>query len=148
MDREKFIEMCDLSLKPVRNEFSFSQEKMAVILGISKKTLVEIEKGRASLGWAGSVVLCYLFEESLVLSGVFGGRQREIMMYLAFDGAEPKYPQARGGSILWKTIMENEKYKIQQNIITQHYRLVDSKGRRIESSIDLEDLMDIFQDLK
>jgi DNA-binding XRE family transcriptional regulator len=50
MDRKQFIEICDSKLKMIRIEFSYSQEKMALILGISKKTLVEIEKGRSSLG--------------------------------------------------------------------------------------------------
>ena len=57
LDREDFIKTCNSKLKLVRTEFSFSQDKMAVMLGISKKTLVEIEKGRSSLGWSGSIVL-------------------------------------------------------------------------------------------
>ena len=51
MDRKSFIEEMDIHLKLVRTEYGCTQEMMARILGISKKTLVEIEKGRSSLGW-------------------------------------------------------------------------------------------------
>lgn len=40
---------------------------MAHELGISKKTLVGIEKGRSSLGWTGSAALCLLFGDSETL---------------------------------------------------------------------------------
>jgi len=144
MERKQFIEICDLKLKLVRTESAFSQEKMAVILGISKKTLVEIEKGRSSLGWIGSVALCSIFYNSEVISGAFGGKPTDIILALAFEGREPNYSQTIGGRIWWQTIMENEAYIIQQNNISQHYRLLRADGRRIASSFNLEDLTVLF----
>ena len=41
MNKKEFIEICDFKLKLIRTEFSFSQDKMAIILGISKKTLYQ-----------------------------------------------------------------------------------------------------------
>ena len=68
MDRNEFIRKADEKLKLVRTEYGYNQEKMADILGLSKKTLVQIEKGRSSLGWSGAVVLCTIFERSEVRS--------------------------------------------------------------------------------
>lgn len=144
MNRKQFIQICNQNLKLVRNEFSFNQDKMAMTLGLSKKTLVEIEKGRSSLGWAGSVVLCTLFAQSQILTNAFGDKHGEIILTIAFEGTEPDYPQTRGGTIWWETIKENSEYTIQQNIISQHYRLLNSEGKRIGSSLDLEDLMETF----
>lgn len=146
MDRKQFIEICNLKLKLVRTESAFSQEKMAVILGISKKTLVEIEKGRSSLGWTGSVALCSIFYNSQVISDTFGGKPTDIILALAFEGSEPHCPKTFGGKIWWQTIMKNEEYIIQQNIISQHYRLLTAEGRRAASSFNLEDLMIIFNE--
>lgn len=64
MTRDEFIKECNRIEKLIRTEFNYSQEHMAEILGISKKTLVEIEKDRRSLGWSGSVVLCSLFHDA------------------------------------------------------------------------------------
>lgn len=144
MDRIQFIQLCDLHLKLVRTEFSYSQEKMALVLGISKKTLVEIEKGRSSLGWAVSVVLCTIFTNSKVLFNVFRGKQSEIILFIAFEDSEPEYPQTMGGAVWWKTIENNSEYTIQQNIISQHYRLLNSEGKRVASSLDLQDLTELF----
>lgn len=53
MDRDTFVDLMNHQLKLVRTEYGLTQEAMARALGLSKKTLVEIEKGRSSLGWMG-----------------------------------------------------------------------------------------------
>lgn len=40
MDRNEFVRKADEKLKLIRTEYGFNQEKMADVLGISKKTLV------------------------------------------------------------------------------------------------------------
>ena len=144
MNKQDFISVCDTKVKLVRTEYALSQDKMAFMLGISKKTLVEIEKGRSSLGWTGSVALCTIFEESDVIAGVFGGRPHDMILALAWNGSEPIYPHTMGGRIWWQTIMENKDYTIQQNILSQHYRLLTADGRRVASSFVLEDLMRLY----
>lgn len=144
LNRTLFIEICDLKLKLVRTEYAINQEKMAVILGISKKTLVEIEKSRSSLGWTGSVALTTIFNESEIITNAFGGNLLDIIHDLAFEGSEPHVSPVSSNRIWWQTIMENEKYTIQQNIISQHYRLLTADGKRIASSFDIEDLTDQF----
>lgn len=144
MNREDLIARSDQLLKLVRTEYAFTQEKMAQILGLSKKTLVEIEKGRSSLGWTGSVAFCTLFADSQVLQSAFGGTPGDLLLELAFQGKDPPYPQTWGGHVWWQTVRENETYRIQQNMISQHYRLLTKDGRRISSSFDLEDLLPPF----
>ncbi|MBQ3031325.1 MAG: helix-turn-helix domain-containing protein, partial [Anaerotignum sp.] len=61
MTKKDFAVQMDASLKSVRKEYGFTQEKMAAVLGISKKTLVEIEKGRSSLGWTGAAAFAAIF---------------------------------------------------------------------------------------
>ena len=140
MDKKEFVSLCDAKVKLIRAEYSLSQDKMALMLGISKKTLVEIEKGRSSLGWTGSVALCSIFQNSEVIAGVFGGQPGDIIQALSWNGSEPVYPQTMGGRVWWQTIMKNGQYVIQQNILSQHYRLLTADGRRVASSFILEDL--------
>ncbi len=42
MNKKEFVEFMDSKLKLVRTEYGLTQDKMALVLGISKKTLVEI----------------------------------------------------------------------------------------------------------
>ena len=67
MTKKEFAAALDSALKAVRKEYGFTQEKMAAVLGISKKTLVEIEKGRSSLGWTGAAAFAAIFRESGIL---------------------------------------------------------------------------------
>lgn len=148
MDRNEFIGTCNKKLKLVRTEYEYSQDKMAHILGVSKKTLVEIEKGRSSLGWSGSVTLCSIFGNSEIIAGVFGGKPTDVIMALAFDGNEPIYPQTMGGKIWWTDIEKAEKYKIQQNIISRHYRILDDNDRRVCSNFDFDKIKTIFSEVQ
>lgn len=147
MDREEFIAKCNEKLKLVRTEYNLSQEKAARILGLSKKTVVEIEKGRSSLGWSGSVTLCTVFANSEILSGLFGGNPIDIIMALAFEGNEPIYPKTMGGKLWWKQIEERDGFKIQQNIISHHYRILDREDRRICSSFELNEIKERFSEV-
>lgn len=145
MERADFIELCSSKLKLVRVEHGFTQEKMAHVIGLSKKTLVDIEKGRRSLGWTGSVALCFIFENSDVIASAFGGKPTDIIMALAFEGKQFSYPQAADKRAWWNTLDENSRYCIQQNVISQHYRLLTKDGRRIASSFDINDLLPLFK---
>ena len=79
MTKDLFIHEMNQQLKLVRTEYNLTQDAMAKALGLSKKTLVEIEKGRSSLGWMGAVALCTIFSESQVLSGHLGGKAEDMI---------------------------------------------------------------------
>jgi DNA-binding XRE family transcriptional regulator len=136
MTREEFIKKTDQKLKLVRTEFAYSQDKMAGILGISKKTLVQIEKGRSTLGWMGAVALCTIFGQSEIISMTFGGQPVDVIMALAFDSTERQYAKTLGGKVWWVEVEASGDYKIQKNIISQHFRILDSEDRRICSSFE------------
>ncbi len=144
MDRDDFIALCNSKVKLVRTEFSFSQEKMALMLGISKKTLVEIEKGRSSLGWSGSVVLCAIFSNSEILNNTFTQNPVDVFRNIAFENSEPNYRQANTYRIWWQTILQNDEYLIEQNIVSQHYRLLTKDNKIVASSFNIEDLKKIM----
>ena len=116
MDKDLFVKRMSELLKPVRAEYSLTQEEMAETLGISKKTLVETEKGRRQLGWTESVAMALLFEQSNILQNAFGGESSDIVRAIAFAERNIIYPQTMGGKIWWNTIADEEGYKIQQNM--------------------------------
>lgn len=140
MNREEFIREMDTQLKLVRTEYGYTQEMMASILGLSKKTLVEIEKGRSTLGWMGAVAFVSLFSDSRILSSLLGGEADDMVKALAFEGKKPYFFPTMGGHIWWRTAEESEKWRIQQNIISGHYRALDSRDRRISFGFDLEEV--------
>ncbi len=148
MERVLFVSQMDQKLKVIRTEYGLTQEKMADILGISKKTLVEIEKGRRSLGWSGAVTLAALFADSEILQNAYGGELSDLLTALAFQHTNVTYPPTMGGKIWWKQLEEFGGYQIQQNIISQHYRLLTPQGHRIVSSFSREDLTPYVQQIQ
>ena len=148
MTREEFVAELDGLAKLVRTEYGFSQEVMARVLGISKKTLVEIEKGRRSLGWTGAAALCAIFPDSQVLSGRLGGEAGELIRALAFRDLRPTYPKTMGGKVWWRTVETMGPYRVQQNLLSQHYRALDPEDGRVCSSFDLEEIRRQLRELE
>lgn len=140
MTRDAFVMEMDRQVKLVRTEYGFTQDVMSKVLGISKKTLVEIEKGRSSLGWTGAVALCTIFSGSQVLSGLLGGEAGDMVRALAFQNLKPVYPKTMGGKVWWRFVETHGPYTIQQNLISQHYRALDREDGRVCSSFDLEQI--------
>ncbi|AKL95910.1 transcriptional regulator [Clostridium aceticum] len=138
MNRDEFIKKVDAKLKLIRNEKNFTQDKMAEVIGMSKKTLVQIEKERSTLGWTGAVAVCSIFKHSEVLQMTFGGDPQDIILSLAFSNHEHSYETTLGGKVWWRDVEKTDKYRVQQNIISKHYRILDRQDRRICSSFEIE----------
>ncbi|GFZ30427.1 XRE family transcriptional regulator [Clostridium zeae] len=147
MTREEFIKKVDEKLKLIRTEKGYTQDKMAEILGISKKTLVQVEKERGSLGWAVAVATCMIFKNSEILELTFGGDIDEIIMSLSFKNEERKHAPTLGGKVWWNNIKSEKGFIIQQNIISNHYRILDSNNRRICYSFEKEYIDKRFKEL-
>lgn len=144
MERTEFIRQVDGLEKLVRTEHGYTQQQMALFLGISKKTLVEIEKGRASLGWTGAVTLCSLFSDSQVLQNAYGGELSDMLRALAFAGMPHPPCPTMGGRVWWRTLREENGFRIQQNYVSQHYRILDQKDGRLFSSFSMEEVEDFW----
>ncbi|MBR4404624.1 MAG: helix-turn-helix transcriptional regulator, partial [Clostridiales bacterium] len=83
MKREEFIKTVSSKLKLIRTEYGITQEAMSEMLGISKKTLVETEKGRRELSWTEVIAVVTVFEKSEVLKGITGGDASDVIHALA-----------------------------------------------------------------
>ena len=142
MTKKEFAAQMDGQLKAVRKEYGFTQEKMAAVLGISKKTLVEIEKGRSSLGWTGAAAFAAIFGESGILQEKYGGELSDLVEALAFADAQPQYPKTMGGKVWWRETLKKKGYCIQQNLISGHFRLLDKEDHRLMASFDLERVLE------
>ena len=104
MKKDEFIAEMNHQVKLVRTEYGLTQDAMAKALGLSKKTLVEIEKGRSTLGWMGAVAFISIFSASQVLSGALGGEAEDMILALAFEDLKPTYPKTMGGKVWWRTV--------------------------------------------
>ena len=148
MQKDEFIAEMNHQVKLVRTEYGLTQDAMAKALGLSKKTLVEIEKGRSSLGWMGAVAFSSIFSASQVLSGALGGEAEDMILALAFEDLKPTYPKTMGGKVWWRTVEQVGEFQIQQNLISQHYRALDTEDGRVCSSFDLEQVRACLKELE
>lgn len=147
MNRNEYIDKISELCKLVRVEVDLSQDKMAQILGISKKSLVETEKGRRKLSFSEAVALSCIFSHSAVLHNEFGGEMSDMIEALAFAQSKPSYPKTMGGKVWWKEVSAKEGYRIQQNLLSGHYRILNPEDERMMSSFDLKEVQAYFDKL-
>jgi Predicted transcriptional regulators len=74
MDKQEFTEILQSKFKIVRTEAGYTQDAMSHTIGLSKKTLVQIEKERILPNWTTCISLCALFRDSEVLTNIFWRR--------------------------------------------------------------------------
>jgi len=147
MTRDELVSEVNDRLKLVRTEYGLTQDKMAAILGISKKTLVESEKSRRSLGWTEVVAITAIFAQSTILKDALGEDFSEMVSALALRDVEVTYPSTMGGKVWWREVKKANGYHIQQNVISNHYRLLDDADRRLMSSFDLKAVENYMEEL-
>ncbi|MBU8785847.1 MULTISPECIES: helix-turn-helix domain-containing protein [Bacillus] len=141
MDKDYIIELISLKLRLIRTESGYTQEKMANVLGISKKTLVQIEKGRTTAGWTHVVAVCALFRNSEVLQSVLGDEPLEVVETVAHRSIDRPKGKTLGGRVWWREIDCKGDFRMQQNLISHHYRILDSYDDLWYSTFEKEEAM-------
>lgn len=91
MDKKTFTKVIQEKFKIVRTEAGYTQDSMSQTVGLSKKTLVQIEKERIVPNWTTCISVCALFRDSDILTSTFGGDPLELAQVLSRGSAS--YPQ-------------------------------------------------------
>lgn len=139
MIQEELIDIVSQKIRLIRLENELSQEEMSKVLGISKKTLIQIEKGRVAAGWNVVVTCVALFEQSEILRNGLGDDGLEVVRLVTFNNIEQPVMRTMGGKIWWKEVEKRGEFKLQQNVVSQHYRIIDDSNYRWFSSFELEE---------
>lgn len=147
MTRDEVIEKVSKKIRLIRIEADYTQDKMADIIGLSKKTLVQIEKGRVQAGWSTVVTVCTLFRDSETLRFLFGNEPIEVLETIAREGIDIRKEKTMGGKVWWRELNKRNGYVLQQNLISQHFRIIDDENFRIYSSFDEKNTLLRFQEI-
>ena len=116
MDRQSFTDLIQTKFKMVRIEAGYTQDTMAQTIGLSKKTLVQIEKERVLPNWTTCVSICALFRDSDVLNSTFGCDPLEIVQTISRNHCA--YPNRNG-------------FILQSNKVSNIYRVLNNEKQPI-----------------
>jgi DNA-binding XRE family transcriptional regulator len=134
MTKEKLTDVTSQALRLIRNEYHLSQDVFSEMIGITKKTLVQIEKDRAKASWSVVIAVNMLFKDSQILKMQLNDDPSLVLRSIVFDSIELPKSQTMGGKMFWRTLKTDSGFKIQQNYFSGHYRVVDGMGRKFISS--------------
>jgi len=148
VNKLEFTNRINDMLKLIRIEYGYTQEEMAYIIGISKKTLVESEKGRRTLSWTEAVAVATIFSQSEILQNAFGGDTSDIIVAIGFENMKVNYPKTKGGKVWWKNVLEENEFRIQKNLVSQHYRLLNVYDQRLMSSYNYDEVYEYYKSIK
>jgi len=147
LTRDEIILKTSEKLRLIRTEAGYTQDKMAEILGISKKTLVQIEKGRVNANWPTVVTICALFRDTETVQYLFGNEPLEVLVTIVRDGIDYRKEKTLGGKVWWRELSRKNGFILQQNILSQHFRILDDEYFRIFSSMDEVAAKERFEEL-
>lgn len=145
MNKQTVIDLVLPRLKLIRTEMDYTQDQMAEILGISKKTLVQLEKGRQELGWTVAVAVCALFRESPLLRTVMGEDPVELAEIAVHPEIHKQDPGASGSVNWWVEIGQWQHYRLQQHTAGGYYRIIGEGDSRLFSTADREKALAEFK---
>lgn len=147
MSKDEIIRLISERMRLIRVEVDYTQDKMAEIIGISKKTLVQIEKERNEASWTTVVAVVSLFRETLTVQTLFGGDPLEVIETVSRERIDYRKEKMLGGKVWWKDVLVEGGYVLQQNMISEHYRILDEDQYRIYSSLNENDVHSKFKEL-
>ena len=148
MDRDFITQLVSVNFKSLRKESQYTQDKMAEILGIPKKTIIQIEKGRTIADWTMTIAICAIFRESNILHKLFGGDPLEVVELTVQDVNIRPQEKTLGGYVMWKNITVYKGFKLQRNVISKHFRILDEENYRLISTFDEEVAHEMWNDIQ
>lgn len=139
MEREELISKISKKLKLIRVDSNYSQEEMSVVLGVSKKTLIQIEKGRLEASWTIVVATISLFQGSDIITNILGDDPLEVVELIAHKKIYTPKEKTLGGKVWWLDMQKKGDYRLQQNILSKHFRILDNNDYRWYSTFEKDD---------
>ena len=88
-----------------------------------------------------------IFSDSTILHDAIGGDISDLIIAVGLRDVDVDYPKTWGGKVWWKTITEMKGYRIQQNIFSRHYRLLEPENRRIYTSFSLKETEAVMEEI-
>lgn len=146
MTRQDLIKVVSDNIKVLRAEYDYSQQAMANAIGISKKTLIQVEKDRILLSWTATCAACAVFRSSKLLTMTLGGDPAALVETLAHKYCYTYEDTGNKNYLFWDVIKDNGEYSLQKNIISEHYKIADKNGKRLFSSFDQEKAEAIYNE--
>lgn len=135
MNEQELVKVLSSKIKLVRSEFKYNQDEMASILGISKKTIVQIEKDRQLASWPVIVTFASIFRDSSIIQQEFGEEDIvHLLQTIARKNIHLHQSQKWMNHTFWKVIDEQNGLILQRHVMTHYYRIVDQLGERLFSS--------------
>lgn len=132
MDKQAFTETLQAKFKMVRTEAGYTQDSMSHTIGLSKKTLVQIEKERILPNWTTCISLCALFRNSEVLTNTFSGDPLELAQVIS--RGHGVYSNYESESVYWEDIDSKNGFKLQFNKVNKVYRVINDENLPVHAS--------------
>jgi DNA-binding XRE family transcriptional regulator len=131
-------------LEELRKKEHMTLEEMAYVIGLSKKTLIQIEKNRSKLKWPEAVTFISVFSDTDLVKSLFGDEVLDIVQSIAIQKPARRQLKTLGGESWWNTIESKEGWRLQQHKISRHFRILDQENYRIYFTYSKSDAVQEF----
>ncbi len=145
MNKMEFCKKVQSILEDLRKDIGMTLEEMALTIGLSKKTLIQIEKERNLLKWPEAVTFTSIFNEHELVKSIFGDEVIDIIQTIAIQKPPRRQLKTLGGESWWKTLITKEGFRLQQHKISRHLRILDQENYRVYFTYSKSDAKNEFE---
>ncbi|WP_255298377.1 helix-turn-helix transcriptional regulator [Brevibacillus dissolubilis] len=146
--QEQFAAMISEKCKLIRTEAGYTQDRMAEIVGLSKKTLVQVEKGRQALNFTAAALIAVLFRRGEIIQSMYGDSVLEIVDLVSTKTTSKAWYKTMGGKVWWNEMRKTAHFCLQKHVLTGHYRILDHADYLHYYSMDEEESYARLQELE
>lgn len=81
------------------------------------------------------------------MQAILGNEPLEVIETIAHNRIDKPKDKTMGGRIWWKEIDKKGNFRLQQNLVSQHYRIIDDDYYRWFSSFDKQEALQRLDEL-
>ena len=131
MIKNEFCNIIQQNIEELRKDVGMTLEEMAQLIGISKKTLIQLEKKRVQLKWPEAVTVAIIYHDHQLIKAQFGDEILEIIQSVSLLKPAKRQLKTLGGESWWKKVESIHGFTLQQHKISKHFRILDQDKYRV-----------------
>ncbi|MBM7865929.1 helix-turn-helix domain-containing protein [Heliobacterium gestii] len=148
LTQDAFDQLVSEKLREIRTEANLTQDKMAERIGISKKTLVDVEKGRKTLGFTAAALAALLHRRSETVQSLFGDMTIDVIEFVSTRATSQAWYKTLGGRVWWTEESRLGRFIVQKHLFTPYYRIIDDTHYLHYYSLNREETFKRLTELK
>ena len=146
MSKRDFCKIIHQELHEIREEYNLSQMAFASMMGVSKKTYIQLEKKRIVLKWSEAVTVASIFNDSIAIKRHYGDDVISIIQLHTFDQSIVSMNGYQSNDA-HDIVMNSDDYSLIRIKVSNLFKIIDNFDKSLYASFSERDIIEKFNEI-